>query len=264
MLTQPPCCAAGTAHPARRAALFSPSPFPLPSLFPNPAGLTASAPGPLTQRGAAGSTRPSPVGLAADAGPRIAHAPRARHLPTGTFPRMPASPPHGWWGRTGQTMPACSWPACGARCPLCRAPEAGSPFGELQGAPGCCHLVSRGSQWGLGCLGWAGGWNRAGRARRPCPEGPPQNPARGEQGRGESFLIRTRRKSGDHKTSLEMTSQNQSPTSTPHDSTVGLLWLQLLCFNPFQAVCFDFSCWGGLHDMPVQDEKPCVSHTHPN
>lgn len=32
--------------------------------------------------------------------------------------------------------------ACGAGCPLCRDPEAGSPFGELEGAPGCCRLVS--------------------------------------------------------------------------------------------------------------------------
>lgn len=50
----------------------------------------------------------------------------------------------------------------------------------------------------------------------------------------------------------------------PRDSTAGLPWLQPLRFNPFQAVCFDFGCWGGLHDMLVQDGNPCLSHTHPN
>lgn len=112
---------------------------PIPGLCRNATGLTASMPIPLTQRGAAGSTQPTPVGLTADAGPRIAHAPHARHLPAGTLPRMPASPPHGWQGKDRQTTPAPCW--CCLRC-LLPTREGCRTFREMEGVPGCCCVVS--------------------------------------------------------------------------------------------------------------------------
>lgn len=152
-------------------------------------------------------------------------------MPGTTLPCVPLSPPHGRQRRDGQTH-------------VCL-------FGDMEGALGRCHLVSQTSWWGLGCLRWD--------RDRSCPEGPPQNPAGNGQRGGKSFPSCISR---NHKTSLEMTSQN--PNQPPPVTA-------LLCcrgsnhsVSTFSKQFVLMSVVRGLHNMPVQDGKPCLSHTHPN
>jgi len=104
-------------------------------------------------------------------------------------------------------------------------------------------------------LGWAGGWDGAGRVMRFCPEGSPQNPS-------------WRRHEGEKWKSQNLPGNDKpKPKPTLPPATALLVWggsNRSVSTLSKQFVLISVVGGGGgrgLHDMLVQDGKPRLSHT---